>query len=631
MLPSTLGLLGPLLALASSVAAVWPIPVDMTTGNTTLLLGQNIVVTYNGAPVRWFSPSLASPASPSSSSPSCPVAGGGYPICSNPNRLFLQSQVVYTYGYEPIDVHNSYQVVQAGVSRALSAIFQHGLVPWKLRPKNSLPTLEPNLYKGGYAWMRSLVIKQTTGPKAKAKTDPVDESYNLTVTTGGVATLSAASSTGVLRGLETFVQLFYQHTSDNAWYTPYAPVAISDKPKYVHRGVLLDVARNWFDVSHIYRTIDAIAWNKMNRLHLHATDSQSWPLEIPSMPEVAKKGAYRADLTYGADDLEALQRYAVARGVELIIEIDMPGHIGSLAWSHPELIVAYDAFPYNWWCAEPPCGAFKLNSTAVDAFLEKLFADLLPRVAPYTPYFHTGGDELNANDSRLDPGVNSNDSAVLQPLLQAFINANHKRVRAHGLAPMVWEEIPLSWNITLGNDTVVQAWLGDSSIKSLTQRGLNVIDSDYNYWYLDCGRAQWLNFDNGEAFNTYYPFGDWCDPYKGWRLVYSHDPVDDAGLTPAEAKLVLGGEVALWSETVDGTNMDGLLWPRGSAAAEVLWSGNKDPATGKNRSQLTVAPRLNEWRERMLRRGVMAAPVQMVWCSQADNSTECSAPTGPGF
>ncbi len=156
------------------------------------------------------------------------------------------------------------------------------------------------------------------------------------------------------------------------------------------------------------------------------------------MPEVARKGAYRSDLTYGADDLEEIQKYGIARGVEVIIEIDMPGHIGSLAWSHPELIVAYDAFPYFWWCAEPPCGAFKLNNSAVDTFLGKLFADLLPRVAPYSAYFHTGGDELNANDSMLDPDIRSNSSTVLQPLLQKFINANHAprqeaRPRAHGV------------------------------------------------------------------------------------------------------------------------------------------------------------------------------------------------------
>ncbi|OAA54745.1 beta-hexosaminidase beta chain precursor [Niveomyces insectorum RCEF 264] len=625
-----------LLGVVSPVAAVWPIPQSMSTGNTSLLINQDIVVTYNRAPVRWlsFSSPVAASSSPSSIRPVAEDADDRYGQCSNPNnnRVFLQTQLVYTYGYEPFDVHNSAQIVQAGVSRALSAIFQNGLVPWKLHRKNSLPSVEPNLF-ARHPWVASLAITQTARDAAAGTFRPrdgdVDESYNLTLSAAGHATLTAVSSTGVLRGLETFVQLFYQHSSGTAWYTPLAPVAIADAPRYPHRGLMLDVARNWYDVKHLYRTLDALAMNKMNRLHLHATDSQSWPLEIPSMPEVATQGAYRADLTYGADDLDALQRYATARGIELVVEIDMPGHIGSLAWSHPELIVAYDAFPYSWWCAEPPCGAFKLNNTGVDAFLDRLFDDLLPRVAPYAAYFHTGGDELNLNDSRLDPDVGTNDTGVLLPLLQAFVSANHARVRKHGLAPMVWEEIPLTFNVTLGNDTVVQTWLSDSSVQAVTARGLRVIDSNYNYWYLDCGRSQWINFDNGAAYATYYPFGDWCDPYKNWQLVYAHDPAH--GLTAAEARLVLGGEVALWSETADGTNLDTLVWPRASAAGEVLWSGNKDPVTGQNRSQMTVTPRLNEWRERMVRRGVMAAPIQPIWCMQADNSTECSQPVGPGF
>jgi hexosaminidase len=225
-----------------------------------------------------------------------------------------------------------------------------------------------------------------------------------------------------------------------------------------------------------------MSWNKLNRIHIHITDSQSWPLDIPAIPELSQKGAYRPDLTYSPADIQQIQEYAIQRGIEPIIEIDMPGHIGSVAKSHPDLITAYDAFPYYWWCSEPPCGAFKLNDTAVDTFLGTVFDDLFPRLAPYTSYFHTGGDELNANDSMLDPGVKSNSTAVLQPLLQKFIDTQHARVRKAGLTPMVWEEIPIDWNVTLGKDVVVQTWLGAASVKTLTSQGQQVIDSDYSFW-----------------------------------------------------------------------------------------------------------------------------------------------------
>lgn len=139
---------------------------------------------------------------------------------------------------------------------------------------------------------------------------------------------------------------------------------------------------------------------------------------------------------------------------------------------------------------------------------------------------------------------------------------------------------------------------------------------------MDCGRGQWNNFENGLAFDTFFPFNDWCDPMKNWRLVYSHDPVE--GLTEEEAKFVLGGEVAAWSETIDTVTLDSILWPRASAMGEVLWSGRQD-ASGQNRSQMDAAPRLQELRARMVARGVSAATITMPFCSQG-NVTDCSYP-----
>lgn len=108
------------------------------------------------------------------------------------------------------------------------------------------------------------------------------------------------------------------------------------------------------------------------------------------MPELSQKGAYLTGLSYTPADFQAIQTYAVERGVEVIVEFDMPGHTTSIGFSHPELITAFQAHPWNTYCAEPPCGSLKLNSPAVSTFLEKLFDDVLPRVLPYSAYFHTG-------------------------------------------------------------------------------------------------------------------------------------------------------------------------------------------------------------------------------------------------
>ncbi|ORY66208.1 glycoside hydrolase superfamily [Pseudomassariella vexata] len=605
MLPSVY-LTGLFVAL-SPVVAIWPAPSSITTGNDTLWISDNIHVTYNGERVCW----------PSFSDPSCDFVAtytDDYPLGL---QLSWNSN---DYGVVSNDtVLRSKDIVAGAVSRAMEAIFDNNFVPWKLYPRNKVQKTEPMPSKSNKK-ISDLKIVQT-GKDSSSTWKPlageVDESYSLSVGLNGTAQIEAASAVGVLHALETFTQLFYLHSDRKLVYTTKAPVEIKDAPKFPHRGVLLDVARNWYPIESIYRTIRAMSWNKMNRLHIHVTDSQSWPLEIPSMPEIAAKGAYGKGKTYSPKDITAIQKYAIARGIEVIFEIDMPGHIGVVAESHPDVIVGWDSTPWGTYCAEPPCGQFRLNDSRVDTFLDKLMDDVLPRVYPYSAYFHTGGDEVNLQQYLLDPSVLSNESSVVLPLIQKFTDKNLARVRNAGLTPLVWEEIPSSahYNVTIDDDVVVQSWLGNGAVKLLTSQGHKVIDSNYNYWYLDCGRGQWLTFAEVDT-STYYPFNDWCGPTKSWQLIYSHNPTEN--LTAGEAELVLGGEVAVWSETIDETNLDSLLWPRGSAAGEVLWSG----PTG-NTSQLEAAPRLGEFRERMVARGVGASPVQMVFCTQGMNATNC--------
>ncbi len=207
---------------------------------------------------------------------------------------------------------------------------------------------------------------------------------------------------------------------------------------------------------------------------------------------------------------------------------------------------------------------------------------------------------------------------------------------------MVWEEMLLDWDISLKKDVVIQTWQTDEALANATALGYKALFGNYNYWvssssnhylpsaavsavlvseekaankiqYLDCGRGQWLNFENGPAFTLFYPFLDYCNPLKSWRLMYSYDPVSN--LSPEQQALVLGGEMHIWAEQTDAVNLDTMIWPRGGAAGEVLWSGRTDGG-GNNRSQVEAAPRLSEWRERLVARGIQAGPVQMIYCTQ---------------
>jgi len=453
-----------LLFLSYQVFAIWPQPVSFQKGNATLWILKDLEVSYNGelcADVRG-------------------VSFRNFPLNFHTEQVsYEQSSLSSSSSANSFD---SQGLVEAAVSRTLDILFSQNFVPWKLYPRNS--NFEPEDCDCDKPKIESLTITQTGNDNSstfKPLAGQVDESYNLTITTSGQATINAVSYIGVLHALETFTQLFYKHSVEGI-YTNMAPVTITDAPKFQHRGLNMDVSRNWFPVKDVLRTIDAISWNKFNRLHLHMTDSQSWPMDIPAFPELSKKGAYRKGLSYSPDDIQKIQTYGIERGVEVFIEFDMPGHTTSIAFSHPELIAVYDMQPYDGYCNEPPCGTLKLNSSAVYDFLDKLFADVLPRVSPYSSYFHTGGDEVNIQDYLYDETVKSNDTKVLQPLIQALVNHAHGLIRKAGLSPIVWEEMALVWNLTLGDDVVVQTWQGGNAIADVTANGHKVIAGDYNFW-----------------------------------------------------------------------------------------------------------------------------------------------------
>jgi hexosaminidase len=388
-------------------------------------------------------------------------------------------------------------LIRYAIDSAQNTIFKKSFVPWKFHPRN---WTEPGLSNvPSISRVDLKLLQNDPEDSSNPLAGNTDESYDLSLTEDGEATISANSSVGIIRGLTTFTQLFFQHTpplcdsytaiscppASSAAYTTLAPVSITDIPKFSHRGLNLDVSRHFFPTRDIKRTIDALAYNKMNRLHLHITDSQSWPLEIPSLPRLAAKGAFQPNLVYTVEDFEELQYHAAIQGIQLITEIDMPGHTSSIYHSNPDLVAAFDIQPdHSTYAAEPPSGTLKLNSSAVYEFLETLFDDLLPRIRHYSSYFHTGGDEVNKNAYLLDDTVRSKDPAILQPLMQKFIDRNHGQLRKKGLTPIVWEEMLLEWDLTLGKDVVVQSWRSDEAVKQIVEKGHKALVGNYMYWVI---------------------------------------------------------------------------------------------------------------------------------------------------
>ncbi|KAL0379959.1 UNVERIFIED_CONTAM: Beta-hexosaminidase 2 [Sesamum angustifolium] len=367
--------------------------------------------------------------------------------------------------------------------------------------------------------------------------------------TGAAAVLNSQTPWGAMRGLETFSQLVYAKPARVA-----CGLYISDGPLFPHRGIMLDTSRNYYGVEDLLRLIRTISMNKLNVFHWHITDSHSFPL-VPSEPEMAAKGAYGEDMKYTAADVKRVVEYGMEHGVRVVPEIDMPAHTGSWAEAYPEIVTCANKF---WWPAD---------------------AEWTDRLAA-----EPGTGQLNPLKPKTYEDV----------LFDADVNV------ATSLLPR--------------ENVILQSWNnGPNNTKRIVDSGYRAIVSSSDFYYLDCGHGDFTG--NNSLYNMppgtdQGKGGSWCGPFKTWQTIYNYDIT--YGLTEAEAKLVIGGEVALWSEQADSTVMDSRIWPRTSAMAEALWSGNRDE-TGKKRFA-EATDRLNEWRYRMVTRGIGAEPIQPLWC-----------------
>ena len=521
------------------------------------------------------------------------------------------------------------QILRSAIDHTLWSVHKETFVPWKFHKRHS--QFEPESTDAGSSFS-GLTISQRHCPSESFEPTSFfddDESYNILIDHSN-AQLRSNSTLGTLRGLETLKQLFYAHSSGAGVYMPYYPVHIYDAPRWQHRGLSLDIARNAFLPEDVMKTIDGMAACKLSRLHLHATDSQSWPIDIPSLPDLAKKGAYQPNLVWSEEDLESVQCYGASRGVMVFLEIDMPGHTACIANAYPDLIAAFNELDWSTFAAEPQSGQLKLDSAEVRVFLDTLFEDLLPRLQPYSTLYHFGGDELNLQVHLLDETVQSNDTRLLAPLVQKVLDQVLDHVSRYDLRPIVWEEMVLDWDLDVSKTSwgarqekmLVQVWRDPKRIEEVLKKGHSVIFGDYKHWYLDCGFGQFLdpfpsgtsppgvpvNTSGGMPSRLDPQFLDYCQPYHNWRTVYTFDPLE--GVSEHLHKGIEGGEVLMWSEQTDPVDLDFKLWPRTAAAAEVLWKGPREW------EQIADATwRLGQFRERLvLSHGISSSPVQMTWC-----------------
>ncbi|KAJ6622696.1 N-acetylhexosaminidase [Mycena sp. CBHHK59/15] len=543
-------------AVLPSTFALWPLPTGLSTGTTPLRLGKG------------FDIKISIPNAPSDL---VAAVGRAQALLANDKLQAL--------------------VIDRGASSATA-----------IASAKSLPSLTLSLASTHKGPVRSISMEAV---------DPIEsrvESYTLIVPADGSgAVLKANSTLGLFRGLTTFEQLWYDWQGTT--YSLSAPIQISDAPAYPYRGFMMDTARNYFPVSDIKRTLDAMSWVKINTLHWHVVDSQSFPLVIPGYTSLSEKGAYSASSVYTPSDVKDIVAYAAARGIDVIPEIDTPGHTSVISKAFPEHIACAEATPWASFANEPPAGQLRLASPATSKFT----AGMLKAAAALFPsqLFSTGGDEINANcytqDNQTQAELASSNQTFAQAL-DSFTQANHAALRSVGKSAVVWEEMVLSNPVKLANDTVVMVWISSSDVQAVAETGFRIVHSASDYFYLDCGHGGWVgNFPTGNS---------WCDPFKTWQHAYVFDPV--ANLTAAQAKLVLGGQSLLWTEQSGPQNLDSTVWPRAASTAELFWSG----AGGDVDKAL---PRLHEVVYRFRQRGVAANALQPEWCALRPGACDLTA------
>lgn len=408
----------------------------------------------------------------------------------------------------------------------------------------------------------------------------LEEGYLLSIKSDQIS-ISARDYGGLFNGFQTLRQTF---TFDDTKDVKIPALQISDNPRFSWRGLMLDVSRHFQSKEFILKQIDILSSYKINKFHWHLTDDQGWRIEIKQYPKLTEKGAWRADRTgipwwkrekasaeevktvggfYTHEDIKEVIAYAKIRNVEVIPEIDVPGHSKALVASYPTLF-----------CHEEPNANFevavggKAPDNAVCAGKEtsyQFLENVINEVAGLFPskYLHIGGDECNKTNwkkcsfcQKVKLDNNLKDEEELQSY---FIQRMQKMVEKAGKTMIGWDEI-LSGNGAEG--ATIMAWRRGKYQPQITapQSAYPTIMTSYLYSYIS--QVQGPKSTEPEGPNVVLPLSK----------VYGHEPVDEA-LTSEEVKFVLGNQASLWGEfTPSEEHCEYMLYPRVLASAEVSWS-----------------------------------------------------------
>jgi hexosaminidase len=381
------------------------------------------------------------------------------------------------------------------------------------------------------------LVLDTRAPGEAVQSPAADESYTLEVTTQQ-ARISANEPTGIMRGIETFLQLI--RPGEKGFVVP--AIRIEDRPRFAWRGLMIDSSRHFMPLGVIRRNLDGMAAVKLNVLHWHLSDDQGFRVESKVFPRLQQMGS--DGRFYTQDQIREIIQYARDRGIRVVPEFDVPGHSAAMLAGYPELAAGPGPFQIirTWGVHDPTLDPTR---DEVYDFLDKFIgemADLFP-----DPYFHIGGDEVNGKQWNANPAIQefkrAHNFATNEDLQLYFTRRVQELVRKHGKKMIGWDEI---LHAGVPKDVVIHSWRGAKSLAEAARQGNPVILSSGYY------------IDLMQPASQHYA----VDPLNG--------PAAD--LTPEQQKLILGGEACMWAEYVNAETVDSRIWPRTAAIAERLWS-----------------------------------------------------------
>ena len=409
-----------------------------------------------------------------------------------------------------------------------------------------------------------------------------EEAYTLNISKSGVV-LKGGSEKGVFYGLQSLRQVVF-HSQPNGKKFDVACMTVEDKPHFGYRGGMLDVCRYFFTVEEVKTFIDILALHKMNRFHWHLTEDQGWRIEIKKYPNLMKVGSMRKETAIGhqyikpetydgkphggyftQDEVREVVRYAAERYIEVIPEIDMPGHMVAALASYPELGCTKGPYEVRtrWGIAEDVlCAGRESTFEFIEGVLDEVVA-LFP-----SKYIHIGGDECPKERWKVCPDCqkriaeeNLKDEHELQSYFMKRVE-NYLSTK-HGRSIIGWDEI-LEGGVS--KTATVMAWRGAQRGILAAQLGNTVIMTPSHYCYLDfCQTSD--RIANGEPISG----GRNGKRPLPLRKVYSFDPYDQ--LNEEERKVILGVQGNMWTEYAPNFNhVQNMVLPRLAAIAEVAWT-----------------------------------------------------------